>query len=77
MFTQLSYDPAMTQKRVGDGFIEQKLIREQIAELTGRRYLPGYTADEIQFAALMESGLHHAESLQLRPGIELTGEQVS
>jgi filamentous hemagglutinin len=77
MFTQLSYDPAMTQKRIGDGFIEQKLIREQIAELTGRRYLPGYTADEIQFAALMESGLHHAESLQLRPGIELTGEQVS
>ncbi|CAM8657583.1 Filamentous haemagglutinin, N-terminal [Oxalobacteraceae bacterium] len=77
MFTQLSYDPAMTQKRVGDGFIEQKLISEQIAELTGRRYLPGYTADEIQFAALMESGLHHAESLQLRPGIELTGEQVS
>ena len=77
MLEQLSYDPAITQKRIGDGFIEQKLIREQIAQLTGRRFLPGYTADEVQFAALMESGLHHAKSLKLRPGIELSGEQVA
>ena len=77
MLTQLSHDPATMQKRIGDGFIEQKLVREQIAELTGRRFLPGYTADEIQYAALMESGVHHAGRLELRPGIELTGEQLA
>ncbi len=77
MLTQLSHDPATMQKRIGDGFIEQKLLREQIAELTGRRFLPGYTADEMQYAALMESGLHHAGRLELRPGIELTSEQLA
>jgi filamentous hemagglutinin len=41
----LSLDPALTQKRLGDGFYEQKLIREQVAQLTGRRFLDGYAND--------------------------------
>ena len=77
MLAQLSHDPATMQKRIGDGFIEQKLVREQVADLTGRRFLQGYTSDELQYAALMESGLRHADRLALRPGIELTGEQVA
>ncbi|MGJ4748780.1 hypothetical protein ACQV5M_20635, partial [Leptospira sp. SA-E8] len=32
-------DPSTTQKRLGDGFYEQRLIREQVMELTGQRYL--------------------------------------
>jgi hypothetical protein len=35
-------DPATTQKRLGDGFYEQRLLTEQIASLTGRRFLAGY-----------------------------------
>ncbi|MEF9388761.1 S-layer family protein, partial [Ralstonia solanacearum species complex bacterium KE056] len=41
MLTQLRSDPALTQKRLGDGFYEQKLVREQVAQLTGRRFLDG------------------------------------
>jgi len=42
MLSQLSHDPATMQKRLGDGFYEQKLIREQINQLTGQRFLVGY-----------------------------------
>ncbi len=31
----------MTQKRLGDGFYEQKLINDQIAQLTGKKFLDG------------------------------------
>ncbi|MDB5816846.1 MAG: putative hemagglutinin-related protein, partial [Rhizobacter sp.] len=34
---QLHVDAALSQKRLGDGFYEQQLLREQVAQLTGRR----------------------------------------
>lgn len=77
MLAQLQLDPALMQKRLGDGFIEQKLVREQVAQLTGRRWLPGSTDDEQQYASLMNSGVAQAESLQLKPGIALSAEQVA
>lgn len=77
MTQQLSFDPAITQKRLGDGFYEQRLIREQVAELTGRRFLDGYANDEAQYQALMNNGLTTAQALQLTPGIALTPEQAA
>ncbi|MBL8506430.1 MAG: S-layer family protein [Methylobacillus glycogenes] len=77
MFKQMSFDPAMTQKRLGDGFYEQKIIREQVAQLTGRRFLQGYASDEAQFEALMNNGLSHYQSLQLIPGVALTALQMA
>lgn len=41
MINALSYDPSTMTKRLGDGFYEQKLVREQVAQLTGRRFLTG------------------------------------
>jgi large exoprotein involved in heme utilization and adhesion len=41
----LSASPT-TLKRLGDGYYEQRLIREQVIALTGQRYLDGYTSDE-------------------------------
>jgi len=38
MLSQLRLDPSAIEKRLGDGFYEQKLIREQVAQLTGRRF---------------------------------------
>ena len=73
----LSIDPNLTQKRLGDGFYEQKLIREQVAQLTGRRFLDGYQSDEAQFQALMQSGVTLAQQHQLRPGIALTAAQMA
>lgn len=77
MLAQLQVDPSVTQKRIGDGYIEQRLIREQVAQLTGRRFLPGHADDEEQFAALMASGVQQATALQLKPGIALTAEQIA
>ena len=42
-------------KRLGDGFYEQKLIREQINQLTGRRFLSGYANDQAQYQASVAS----------------------
>lgn len=77
MLQQLSFDPTMTQKRLGDGFYEQRLIREQIAQLTGQRFLTGYASDGAQYQALMASAVTQANALQLIPGVALTAAQVA
>ncbi len=74
---QLASDPNAVQKRLGDGFYEQRLVREQIAQLTGQRFLDGYTDDETQFAALMTAGARFAKAWQLRPGVALSAEQMA
>ncbi|KGK42973.1 hypothetical protein LH51_03180 [Nitrincola sp. A-D6] len=73
----LSMDPAHTQKRLGDGFYEQKLIREQVAALTGYRFLGDYSSDEQQYQALMTAGATFAQDHQLRPGIALSAAQMA
>ena len=77
LLTQLGLDLANLQKRLGDGFYEQKLIREQIAQLTGRRFLDGYADDEAQYQALIDNALLVAEQLNLIPGVALTAEQMA
>lgn len=77
MLSQLSYDPATTTKRLGDGFYEQKLIREQVSELTGKRFLTGYASDEAQYQALMQNGVTYAQQYQLTPGIALSAAQIA
>jgi filamentous hemagglutinin len=77
MLSALNTDPALIQKRLGDGFYEQKLIRDQVGQLTGRRFLDGYTSEEAQYQALMASGVTVAQQWNLRPGIALTAAQIS
>ena len=60
------------QKRLGDGFYEQRLVNEQVAQLTGQRFLAGYSNEEAQYKALMDAGTTFAQQYQLRPGIALT-----
>lgn len=50
---------------------------EQVAELTGRRYLDGYTSDDAQYAALMTAGATFAQQYGLRPGIAVTPAQMA
>jgi filamentous hemagglutinin family protein len=73
----LGLDPNTLQKRLGDGFLEQRLVREQIAQLTGQRFLGDYTSDDAQYLALLQAGATFAQAHQLRPGITLTAEQVA
>jgi filamentous hemagglutinin len=77
MLGALNLDPQTMHKRLGDGFYEQKLIREQIAQLTGRRYLNGQTNDDEQYKALMSAGVTFAGQYNLRPGIALTEVQMA
>lgn len=60
---------ASQTKRLGDGFYEQKLVREQIAQLTGRRFLTGYSNDEAEYQALMMNGVTVAKQFKLAPGV--------
>ncbi|MCT7328361.1 hemagglutinin repeat-containing protein, partial [Ralstonia mojiangensis] len=77
MLGRLGIDPATTQKRLGDGFYEQKLVNDQITQLTGRRYLQGYASAEEEYRALMESGANVAKSFSLVPGMALTDTQIA
>ena len=77
MLNALGLDPAMQQKRIGDGFYEQRLVQDQIAQLTGYRFLTGYSSDEEQYKALMNNGLTFAKLYNLRPGVALTDAQIA
>ena len=64
-------------KRLGDGFYEQQLVREQINQLTGRRFLEGQTNDQAQYETLMNNGAKAAKELGLEVGKGLTAQQMS
>ncbi len=70
-------DPEWTQTRLGDGFYEQRLVLDQITELTGRRYLGNYADGVAQYRALLESGVAAAGQLQLSMGVGLTAAQAA
>jgi filamentous hemagglutinin len=77
MLGQLGLDPEATLKRLGDGFYEQRLVLDQVTELTGRRYLAGYSDGEEEFKALMDEGVRYAKELKLKVGVALTADQMS
>jgi hypothetical protein len=77
MQKSLSGDHDRMHKRLGDGFYEQRLIREQLIKLTGQRSLSGYRNDEEQFKALMNAGIRAERALNLTPGVALSAEQMA
>ncbi|UAN24920.1 hemagglutinin repeat-containing protein (plasmid) [Enterobacter sp. JBIWA003] len=66
-----------TMKRLGDGYYEQRLVREQIIALSGMRYLDGFSNDEDEYKALMDNGLAFNDQYQLSPCVALTAEQMA
>ena len=77
MLQQLAMDPSTVQKRLGDGYYEQQLIRDQVAQLTGRRFLDSYASDEAQYRGLIDQGVTFAKAHQLIPGVALTEAQIA
>lgn len=73
----LNRDPERQLKRYGDGFVEQKLVNDQILALSGRRYLSGYSNTEDEYKALMDAGVAFARQYQLTPGVTLSAEQMA
>ena len=77
LLARVKADPEKVSKRLGDGYFEQKLVIEQITQLTGRQYLGDYGSDMEQYAALMEAGALAAQEMQLTIGVGLTAQQVA
>lgn len=75
MLSKISQDSQQVHKRLGDGFYEQKLINDQITQLTGWQYLAGYDNTGSEYQALMDNGVKAATSFYLVPSIALTSQQ--
>ncbi|MGH8352192.1 MAG: hemagglutinin repeat-containing protein [Pseudomonas sp.] len=73
----LGITPDNTQKRLGDGLYEQRLIREAVVARTGQRFLAGLTSDEALFRHLMDNALASKQALNLSLGVSLSAEQVA
>ncbi|KTG17131.1 MULTISPECIES: hemagglutinin repeat-containing protein [unclassified Guyparkeria] len=76
MLDALARDPAYTQKRLGDAFYEQALVREQVVERTGQRHLNGFNDDDAQFRALIDAGIAYGRDLEIAPGVRLSEKQL-
>ncbi|WP_371363476.1 tRNA nuclease CdiA [Sporomusa rhizae] len=77
MLKNLGLDPSKTMKLVGDAFYQQKLIREQVSQLTGRQFLGEYSSNNEEYKALMDNGTTFAKKFNLQVGIALTPEQMA
>lgn len=76
MLSRLASDPQNMLKRLGDGYYEQRLVRDQLIDMTGARFLNGFDSDEEQYQSLMLSGVEFAEAFNLEIGVQLTAEQM-
>ncbi|MGB8664136.1 MAG: hemagglutinin repeat-containing protein, partial [Serratia inhibens] len=76
MLERVGYDPAQAHKRLGDGFYEQRLVREQVLALTGKPSVKGWDA-MTQYQQLMNNGTKVAQDFHLVPGMALTPEQIA
>ena len=77
LLNNLGLDPNNTLKRLGDGFYEQQLIDQQVAQLTGYRYVDGYTNDQDEYTALMNAGATFAKQYGLTVGVVLSAAQMA
>ena len=76
LLERVGYDPSQVHKRLGDGFYEQRLVREQVLKLTGRPSINGGDVME-QYQDLMNNGTRVAEDFHLVPGVALTPQQIA
>ncbi len=77
MLTKLGYDPDTAQRRLGDGFYEQRLIQQAVLARTGQRFIDGQTSDADLFKHLMDNAIGSKSALNLSVGVSLTAEQVA
>ncbi|MEA3116875.1 MAG: filamentous hemagglutinin, partial [Paraburkholderia sp.] len=76
-FQQIGVDLTHLPKRLGDGFYEQQLVRNEVTALTGKAMLGPYTDLQSMFQSLMAKGAELSKPLNLPLGASLSAEQVS
>lgn len=74
---QINFDPSITQKRLGDAYVETDYIRQQLFDLTGRRLLTPGVSEYDQMKAMYDGAIDAAKALGLSPGIALTPAQIA
>ena len=77
LLERIKTDPTNVMKRLGDGYYEQRIVMDQILNLTGQRFLDDYTTELDQYIALMNSGALFANEFNLTLGVALTPEQMA
>ncbi len=73
----LGKPPGTTDKRLGDGLYEQKLLRDALVSRTGQRFIPGHASDASHYRLLMDNARASHQSLKLTPGKALTPAQIA
>ncbi|MEP7731425.1 filamentous hemagglutinin N-terminal domain-containing protein, partial [Marinomonas primoryensis] len=63
--------------RLGDGFLEQRLVRDQILSFTGFQTLPDSVDIESTYATLMNNAVDSYQALGLSTGIALSAAQIT
>ena len=75
-FDRLGLTPDEEIKLLGDAYFDTTIIRAQILDLTGKRFLSASaTSDAEQVKELLDNGVALSKRLNLAPGIGLTPEQ--
>lgn len=78
LLSNLGYDPAEADRRLGDGRYESRLIADAVRAQTGQRFLAdGISSDYEQFQYLMDNAVASKDALGLSLGVGLTSEQVA
>ncbi|MGY0400027.1 MAG: hemagglutinin repeat-containing protein, partial [Ostreibacterium sp.] len=63
-------------KLIGDNYYLRRLIQEQIAALSGRRFAKGFSNDLTQYKALLSRGAAFTQQYQITPGVALSEQQM-
>ncbi|WP_414158731.1 hemagglutinin repeat-containing protein [Pseudomonas sp. BNK-45] len=77
LLSRIGFNSDQTQRRLGDGLYEQRLIREAVIARTGQRFIAGLDSDEAMFRHLMDNAIASKTALDLSPGVALTSAQVA
>ena len=77
MLSALGYNPDDSEKRLGDGLYEQRLVDQAIVARTGQAFIDGQTSNEAQLKYLMDNAIASKDALNLTVGVSLTSEQVA
>ena len=71
------FNPEETMKRVGDAYVETRLVQDQVFEMTGSRYLGDARDERSQMKALFDNALAEQQNLDLSVGVALTPHQIA
>ncbi|WP_425125820.1 hemagglutinin repeat-containing protein [Burkholderia gladioli] len=75
--SQTTANGNLSLKRLGDGFYEQQLVRNQVTSLTGKAVLGPYADLQTMYESLMAAGADLSKSLDLPIGASLSADQVA